>query len=38
MAALELLGGIHLQPKWSTAFALWTIPRCCGSCRACSGR
>jgi len=26
MAALGLLGGIHLQPKWSTAFALWTIP------------
>ena len=26
MVALSLVGGIYLQPKWSTAFALWTVP------------
>ena len=26
MASLCLAGGIYLQMKWSTAFALWTVP------------
>ena len=26
MAGLCLIGGIYLQMKWSTAFALWTVP------------